>query len=522
MAVNIELLEAIGLTKSEIHVYLALLELGLTTTGPLVDTSGASSSKIYEILDKLIQKGLASYIIKSGTKHFEAAPPQRILDYLQEKQKVLQEQTSKVQDMLPELELKQTLSKYKSDAVVYKGMKGLETCFQDVLKTLKKGEINRVFIVGEVDERLNDFFKKHYSLRAKKRIKTKTIFSESGRKHYESRKHIPLFEGKVIGESSSPATINVYGDKVNIRIGGSKEVLAILIDNKELATSFREQFDALWNQDVIVHKGFERVTERFWSMLDELKKGEEYQVLGATYGQGGKKLQDWFARYHAERVKRGIPARLLTVAKDYGVVVKEFMHAEDPNFENALKRLSPEFSSPMQINLYPNNKVLMFLFGKDMMCFEIDSSVVHTNFKNQFDALWNQETRVEKGLDAVQNIFEEILASGHADFIGARGYFIDYRQEFMKEWEKRAKKRGFTMRNLVDKESKGHTITQFPFAETKYTLSKEFSTLSVFWIYGNKVVISNWMDKDNPIVVIIENKRIHDMYKQQFELLWKK
>ena len=50
MAVKTELLEEIGLTKSEIKVYLALLELGSATSGPIVDKSGASSSKIYEIL----------------------------------------------------------------------------------------------------------------------------------------------------------------------------------------------------------------------------------------------------------------------------------------------------------------------------------------------------------------------------------------------------------------------------------------------------------------------------------------
>ena len=77
-------LEEIGLTKSEIKVYLALLELGSSQTGKIVQKSKAASSKIYEILEKLIQKGLVSYIIKSGIKHFEAAPPERIMDYLEE------------------------------------------------------------------------------------------------------------------------------------------------------------------------------------------------------------------------------------------------------------------------------------------------------------------------------------------------------------------------------------------------------------------------------------------------------
>src|SRR3989344_476843 len=136
---DLELLQEIGLTKAEIKVYLALLELGSSTTGPIIDKSGASSSKIYEILEKLMQKGLASFVIKSGTKYFEAAPPKRILEFLQEKQRRINEQTKQVESILPELELKQTLSKEKSETLVFKGMKGAETAFNDIL-TLKKGE----------------------------------------------------------------------------------------------------------------------------------------------------------------------------------------------------------------------------------------------------------------------------------------------------------------------------------------------------------------------------------------------
>ena len=58
------LLEELGLTKGEIKVYLTLLKLGETTTGKIVEEAGISSGKIYEILEKLIRKGLASFIIK--------------------------------------------------------------------------------------------------------------------------------------------------------------------------------------------------------------------------------------------------------------------------------------------------------------------------------------------------------------------------------------------------------------------------------------------------------------------------
>ena len=97
-----ESLRNLGLTDSEIKVYLALLELGSTTKGPIVDKSRVASSKIYELLEKLSQKGLISTVIRSGTRYFEAAPPSRLLDYLKEKEANLKEQEINLQKLIPE------------------------------------------------------------------------------------------------------------------------------------------------------------------------------------------------------------------------------------------------------------------------------------------------------------------------------------------------------------------------------------------------------------------------------------
>ena len=77
MKINTEILEEIGLTKSEIKVYLALLKLGSSTKKSIVKESGITHSKLYEITDKLINKGLVSYVRKNKVLHFSAAPPEQ-------------------------------------------------------------------------------------------------------------------------------------------------------------------------------------------------------------------------------------------------------------------------------------------------------------------------------------------------------------------------------------------------------------------------------------------------------------
>ncbi|MBC8494813.1 hypothetical protein H8D36_01535 [archaeon] len=390
---DLRILEEIGLTQSETKVYLALLELGSTTTGKIVDKSRASSSKIYEILDKLMQKGLASYVIKSGTKYFEAAPPERIMDYLKEKEKTLQAQKKDLKSILPELELKKAISQYTSEATIYKGMKGLETAFNDIFQVLKKGDTVYTFIVGNLDEKLSKFFIKHYQRRAENGILSETIFSDAGRKHCESRKNLSSFKAKILPTSSaSPATIVVYGNKASIRIGDSDEVICIVIDNKNCAKSFKEQFDLLWNQKVIVYEGFEQVTQRYDRVLEEQEEGDKYYVMGAHMNEAGKEMRTWLVDFHTRRVKRKVSVKFLVTTKTKESVEYSLAHAGDPEMKLAAVKVFPkEYQTPMQINLFKDNRIFIFLEFEEPMFFEIQSESLYKTFKTQFDLFWEKD-----------------------------------------------------------------------------------------------------------------------------------
>ena len=62
---NIQLeLEQIGLTKSEIKVYFALLKMGASTTGPIINESRTANSKVYEVLEKLNELPSVETVIK--------------------------------------------------------------------------------------------------------------------------------------------------------------------------------------------------------------------------------------------------------------------------------------------------------------------------------------------------------------------------------------------------------------------------------------------------------------------------
>ncbi len=94
-------LQEIGLTQSEIKVYLALLKLGSSTKKSIVKEAKITPSKLYEIVDKLINKGLVSYVKKNKVLHFSAAPPEQVLDYLDTKVQKIKKQEKTFSKMIP-------------------------------------------------------------------------------------------------------------------------------------------------------------------------------------------------------------------------------------------------------------------------------------------------------------------------------------------------------------------------------------------------------------------------------------
>jgi len=104
---EIKALEEIGLTKGEIKVYLALLKTGQSSSGAIAKEAQVSRSKLYSILDKLSKKGLIGHILKGKVMYFEAMEPRRIINYIDDKNKQLEEKKKIIESMLPELEKKQ-------------------------------------------------------------------------------------------------------------------------------------------------------------------------------------------------------------------------------------------------------------------------------------------------------------------------------------------------------------------------------------------------------------------------------
>jgi len=232
-----QILEDLGFTNAEIKVYLSLLELGPSTAGPIIDKSSLQSSVVHMTLNKLIKKGFISFVKEGQRNHYQAANPQHISGYIDDKK----EQFEKI---LPELLLKQDMAKEKSVVTTFRGIKGIRELLYELVDAGGKehhtfGSSKESLMMGE------PFWLSYHKKRVAKGIKAKLIFNESLKEWCDVNLYTETtYKFTKIGFEPLTETI-IRNDKIGI-ILWTPQPIGILIHNKVVAESYDHFFKMLW------------------------------------------------------------------------------------------------------------------------------------------------------------------------------------------------------------------------------------------------------------------------------------
>lgn len=243
-------LARIGLTDGEVRIYGALLELGETTRTTLARKSGISPSKIYDVANRLLEKGIISAVKKNGVLHFAAADPVRLQEFLAHKEREIGQERALVTQLLPTLSAMYLKTKEETDIEVFYGWDGMRTVFDDIIATLGPGDRNCIFGAsqGHDSNQADLFFSQYYQRKRAKGFGTRIIFNEGVR---TNKARTALFAHKPdemrFLHQETFTEINTYADAV-LFIMLLKKPTVIRVRSSEAAASFRQFFDTLWNQ----------------------------------------------------------------------------------------------------------------------------------------------------------------------------------------------------------------------------------------------------------------------------------
>lgn len=246
MEVNRDILRQIGFTKAEIDVYFVLLKSKGLVASEITIQVQMQRPNVYDALDRLIAKGLASYVIKNNVKYFQAVSPEKIKDYVNGLKKDIEDKEKQIIRMIPDLKKLSPLIKSKISVETYEGKEGMRTILFDSVRETRETK-KEILGIGINNLRIQKqdpiYFERYARERAKIKAKSRYLISEGTKIFSHKDAEIRILPK----ELESPTATYIYGNKVTIWLWFDVPIV-ILIDSEEVSDSYRSYFELLWKQ----------------------------------------------------------------------------------------------------------------------------------------------------------------------------------------------------------------------------------------------------------------------------------
>lgn len=237
------LLEA-GLSARQADVYLALLELGRGTVSEIARGAGINRTTAYDLLDSLIEKGLASISGHEPKQEYMAESPDRLAVHLKREAQAAAGRAEVAEKAIPQLKSLHNVAG-RPKVMFYEGKEGLERVYED---TLTSHEPIRAYAnVEDMHKALPHYFPGYYKRRAGKGISARGILSANPAGYERARHNAEeARESAIVPADKYPFSpeINIYDDK--IMIASWREKLGIIIQSKEIAEAMKSIFELAW------------------------------------------------------------------------------------------------------------------------------------------------------------------------------------------------------------------------------------------------------------------------------------
>ncbi len=234
-------LEDIGLTHAQIQIYTNLLELGSTTTGPIIKKTKLQNSVVYNALNQLIERGLVSFSLKGKRKYFSAANPENLIKFIEDKKE-------KIELLVDNLKNKQ--KPLVQEAQVFIGWRGVYNAFNTVLSVLPKGS-EYIGFAAALEEQYSSetrrFFQEFQKKRAAMKYKIKLIANEYAREQIKKYDYYPKFgkpQYKFV-KGFAPIGLIIFGNNI-LQVAFGEEPVAIITTSKQMVDSYRKFFYSMW------------------------------------------------------------------------------------------------------------------------------------------------------------------------------------------------------------------------------------------------------------------------------------
>ncbi|MFA5871799.1 MAG: helix-turn-helix domain-containing protein [Parcubacteria group bacterium] len=236
----------LGLSGSEIGIYLTLLQMGSSSVQDISRSSGINRVTIYSALTTLEKKGLVAETKKGSRRLFVAERPEELKAIVEEKEEEIQKINLDLGNLvLPVLKAIDVSQENKPEIRFYEGLEGIYKVYENMLETkdiLGCGSYDSVVKVSSWKEEEKYFH----------RIKHKKVFyrailedTPTNRKFADIAKGIAHFKFLETGVKLS-ADIHAYGDDVALM--SYEKVTATVIRDATISKSIKTLLEFMWDR----------------------------------------------------------------------------------------------------------------------------------------------------------------------------------------------------------------------------------------------------------------------------------
>ena len=222
-----------GLTKPESKLYFTLLKLKTATAREIAQATGFHRTNIYDVMEKLKEKGLVTFYKEGNANYFKAADPHNLHNYLDN-------QHDTINVLLPELSHLYHQKKEEIDIERFQGKQGIIAAYKDILR--EKKPVFAFGISAKLKEKIPIFREQFIQSVVKQKIPYQLIYTRRITTLPKAMQQRFLQQ-----EFISPIEVHLYGGKT-LQIIWEPDMRAILIKSKQFTETYKKHFKLLWKQ----------------------------------------------------------------------------------------------------------------------------------------------------------------------------------------------------------------------------------------------------------------------------------
>ena len=241
----IEILESVGLHKNEILVYLDLIKVGHSSAHETSHRTKIHRPNVYDILDKLIKKGIVTQSIENNVKMFYPVSPQNLLNYLKQKEYDLKK-------IIPEIEKMHSCPPDKRKVTMSEGIRAFRIIFDNLLE--KNQDIFVYGIPKGVVDIVGGFINEFHKKRIEKKINMYHIYNEDAQERIRYLNDMDYTKARFLPSKFDTNIMTLVCGDVVLLTFWDEPIFTILIENQAIADTYKKYFDILWEEARISFK----------------------------------------------------------------------------------------------------------------------------------------------------------------------------------------------------------------------------------------------------------------------------